>query len=173
MASNFEKAPDFLAMAETLKVDAVRYAKVAGLNFFKDSFYNQGFTDVALEKWEGRKNDIDPGRNVLIKSTALLNSLEVVNNGNKITFFSDEVYADIHNNGGTMKIRVTQKSRKYFWFMFYKTKKQFWKNMALTRKDVMTVTIPQRKFLGESATFMADLDTWMLNTILKRFKTTL
>jgi len=40
--------PDFLGMAKQLKKDTVRYATVEGVNFFQDSFYNQGFADEAF-----------------------------------------------------------------------------------------------------------------------------
>jgi len=168
--SKFEKAPDFNAMGAKLVYDALRYAGVTGKNFFKDSFPNQGFTDKSFQKWEERAGDIDPGRRILTKSAFLENSVEYELNGMKIIYFSDAEYADIHNNGGVINIRVTEKSRKYFWYMYYKTKKQFWKNMALTKKDMFTVTIPKRQFLGHSETLMSNLDEWLLNTILKRFK---
>ena len=51
--------PDFLKMAKTLKKDIVRYAAVAGVNFFQDSFQNQGFTNEFFEPWDKRKNDLD------------------------------------------------------------------------------------------------------------------
>ena len=169
--SKIEKAPDFNAMGRTIMADTRKYAKVTGLNFFQDSFYKQGFTNKSFQAWDHRKGDLDPGRKVLIKSSALLNSLEVTDNGkNRITFFSNEAYADIHNNGGTLTIRVTPKSRKYFWFMYYRTKKQFWKNMAMTRKNTIRVVIPKRQFIGESVTLMNNLDDWFLNRIIKQFK---
>jgi phage gpG-like protein len=169
--SKFEKAPDFNAMGAQLVNDAVRYASVKGLQFFQDSFYKGGFTDKSFEKWEGRKGDVDPGRKILVKSAFLMNSLQVEVNDKKVIFFSDAEYADIHNNGGVINVKVTERSRKYFWYMFYQTKKQFWKNMALTKKEMFTVTIPKRQFLGHSDTLMANLDEWLLNTIIKRFKT--
>lgn len=168
--SSFEKAPDFEAMGAQLVNDAMRYASVKGLQFFQDSFYKGGFTDKSFQKWEGRKGDVDPGRKVLVKSAFLMNSLQVEVGDKRITFFSDAEYADIHNNGGIINVRVTEKSRKYFWLMYKRTKKEMWKYMALTKKEVMTVTIPKRQFLGPSETLMKQLDEWLLQTILKRFK---
>lgn len=46
--------------------------------------------------------------------------------------------------------------RKFAWAMYYKAKKrgaknyESWKGLALTRKSSITVTIPQRKFMGHS-----------------------
>jgi hypothetical protein len=49
MAKQNFKAPDFLAIAEALKSDMRRHARVYCLQWFDDSFQNQGFTDVAFE----------------------------------------------------------------------------------------------------------------------------
>lgn len=165
------KTPDFLKMATKLKKDVVRFAAVTGVNFFQDSFQNQGFTDEFFEDWEKRKNDLDPGRKVLVKSSFLMNSIQVFDkNEKRITFGSDAEHAEIHNNGGTVKINITQKARKYFWFMFKATGVGMWKAMALTKKQSITITIPKRQFIGESAVLMSDYDSWLKKEILKRFK---
>ena len=165
------QTPDFLKMAAGLKKDAVRYASVTGVNFFQDSFQNQGFTDVAFEAWDKKANDIDPEGKVLIKSSFLLNSIQVFDaNEKRITFGSDAEYAEIHNNGGIVKITITESSRKYFWFMFKATGNFMWKAMALTKKTSFSIKIPKRQFIGESATLMNDYDSWLKTEILKRFK---
>ena len=51
-------------------------------------------------------------------------------------------YANIHEYGG--KIRITEASRRFFWYMFYETGIPAWKNMALTRKSHFVV--PARPF---------------------------
>lgn len=169
--SKINKTPDFLKMAETLKKDVVKHASVAGVNFFQDSFQNQGFTDQVFEAWPKRKNDFDPGRKILVNSSFLLNSIQVFNaNQQRITFGSDAEHAEIHNNGGTIKITITKKARKYFWYMFMATKQPMWKAMALTKKTSITITIPKRQFIGESKTFLSELDVWFKAEIQKRFK---
>ena len=169
--SKTNKIPDFEAMATQLKKDVVRYASVEGVTFFQNSFYNQGFTDVGFEAWDSRTSDIDPGRKILVKSAFLLNSIQVFDsNQERIVFGSDAEYAEIHNNGGIVKIAITQESRKYFWYMFKATNNGMWKALALTKKESITITIPKRQFIGESATFMRQLDQWMINEILTRFK---
>lgn len=163
--------PDFLLMSWKLKSDLKRYASVAGVNFFKDSFLNQGFTNEALEPWAQRKNDLDPGRKILIKSAFLMNSIQVFSASKKrIVFGSDAEYAAIHNEGGVVKIPITTKSRKYFWVMFKVTGNSMWKAMALTKKQAITITIPKRQFIGESKTFMNQINEWVINEIQKRFK---
>lgn len=163
--------PDFLKMSNTLKKDLVRYASVSGVNFFQDSFQNQGFTNDYFEAWQKRKNDLDPGRKVLVKSSFLLNSIQVFDaNEKRITFGSDAEYAEIHNNGGSVKISITPKARRYFWFMFKVTQNSMWKALALTKKQTITINIPKRQFIGESATYLKQLDGWVITEIQKRFK---
>jgi phage gpG-like protein len=169
--SKINNIPDFLGMATQLKKDAVRYAAIEGVNFFQDSFQNQGFTNQGFEAWPKRKNDVDPGRKILIKTAFLMQSIQVFDkNEKRIVFGSDAEYAEIHNSGGIVKIPITQKSRKYFWVMFKVTGNTMWKALALTKKESITITIPKRQFIGESATFMNKLDNWAIEQIQKRFK---
>ena len=157
--SKVNETPDFLQMADWLIKDASRYAAVTGLNFFKESFQNQGFTDEYFEEWSKRKNDLDPGRKILIRSAFLMNSVQVFNaNAEKIEFGSDAEYADLHNNGGDFKITVTQRARKFFWFMYKKTQAPMWKAMALTKKDSFSIKIPARPFVKHSQTLMYEFD---------------
>ena len=72
-----DEVPDFLGLAQQLKVDVVRYAAVTGLNFFVDSFQKQGFTNSSFEPWQKRNNDSRPGGSILVKSANLRNSLKV------------------------------------------------------------------------------------------------
>ena len=53
------------------------------------------------------------------------------------------VYAPIHEFGG--RIRLTDKMRKFSWAMFFKTKDDKWKWMALAKKSFLK--IPARPFL--------------------------
>ena len=165
------KTPNFLKMAITLKKDAVRYASVKGTNFFKDSFQNQGFTNQNFEAWPKRKNDIDPGRKILVQSGFLMQSIQVFSaNENQITFGSDAEHAEIHNNGGRITINITEKAKKYFWFMYKSTNISMWKALALTSKKTITIQIPKRQFIGESKTLMLDFENWVKQEISKRFK---
>lgn len=162
--------PDFDTLVRKLLEDAVIFAEVTGINFFKGSFENQGWTDGSFTAWQQRKTGAD-GRSILVQSHNLLNSLRVLESSPlRIVFGTSEPYAAIHNNGGTIQIRVTQKAKKFFWYMFKATRQNYWKWMALTKKEHLTIHMPQRKFIGESQTLMQQLDTWIINEIKKRFK---
>ncbi|KAB8153409.1 hypothetical protein EZY14_009255 [Kordia sp. TARA_039_SRF] len=162
--------PDFLTMARKLKTDLVRYTSIYARNFFKESFQNQGFTDTNFSPWQPRKNDVDPGRKILVKSSVLLNSIQVFKaTTSEIRIGSDQEYADIHNNGGVVTIPITDKSRRYFWYMFKSTGNGMWKALALTNKKSITVKIPKRQFIGESKVMMDKIQQWVIKEIEKRF----
>lgn len=164
--------PDFGSIAKSAINDSRRYAMVHCLNFFKDSFRKQGFTDQHFEQWENRVSpDYRPGGALLVSTSFLLESLKVLaGNKHQIVFGSYAPYAEIHNEGGVMKIKITKKSRKYFWYMFKKTNDDKWKRMALTKKTEMQVKIPKRQFIGESAVMMEGLDEWFFAYIVKKFQ---
>ncbi|REC47861.1 MULTISPECIES: hypothetical protein [Chryseobacterium] len=164
--------PDFEAIAKEAIDKSRRYAMVYCLNFFKDSFKKQGFTDTSFNAWENRVSpDYRAGGALLVSTSFLLESLKVLS-GNKtyIEFGTYAPYAEIHNEGGVIKIKITKKSRKYFWYMYKKTNDTKWKAMALTKKDIMTVKIPKRQFIGESAKMMEGLDEWFFSFIVQKFK---
>ncbi len=64
------------------------------------------------------------------------------------TIGSDVIYARIQELGGTTHPNVTDRMRKFSWFMFMKTKDDKWKRMALTKKNRLTIKIPPRPYLS-------------------------
>jgi len=119
------------------------------VNHFKKGFSKGGKqTNDSLSGWKTR--DHRQGGNTLVKTGKLQRDIQkrqvrfertVVGTSN-IT----SEYAEIHNNGGT--IRITSGMRKFFWAQFYDTKDEYWKGMALHKGS--TITIPKREFIGES-----------------------
>lgn len=164
--------PDFEALAKEAIDKSRRYAMVYCVNFFKESFRKQGFTDTSFNAWENRVSpDYRPGGALLVSSSFLLESIKVLSgNKNYIEIGSYAPYAEIHNEGGTIKIRITEKSRKYFWYMYKKTENTKWRAMALTKKEMITVQMPKRQFIGESAKMMEGLDEWFFSYIVQQFK---
>jgi len=70
-------------------------------------------------------------------------------------------YAAIQNNGGTITVKMTDKMRKYFWYMYKQTGKGMWKGLALTKKETLTIKIPQRQFIGNSDTLDKNIDKYI------------
>lgn len=58
-------------------------------------------------------------------------------------------YAQIHNQGGTITQAPTPKQRKFFWAMYKQTNNEMFLRSAKAKQ--ITITIPQRKFIGNSA----------------------
>lgn len=164
--------PDFEGIARAAIDDSRRYASVYCLNWFKDSFKNQGFTDRSFVPWENRNQpDYRPGGALLVNTSFLLESVKLLSGSkNQLVFGSYALYAEIHNEGGIITFKITAKSRKYFWYMFKKTQDEKWKAMALTKKTVIRFKMPKRQFIGESAKMMDGLNEWFFGYIVKKFQ---
>ena len=156
--------PDFVAIAEILKQLARMHAKVYCLNFFKDSFRQQGFTNVTFEAWEKRKEpDRRPGGAILVDTTFLRNSLEVLaETKNTIEFGTHTPYASVHNNG--LRLRSIQNVRG-----FHRTRngKREQVQPHYRKQDTQ---YPKRQFIGHSVQMMKSLNDWFINDITKQFK---
>lgn len=170
--SRINKVPNFHAIGVKLVKDTARYASVKGLTFFKDSFRKQGWTDASFVAWPKRQQpDYRPGGAVLTQTGNLRDSLQVLNRSAlRIVFGTHSPYAQVHNEGGTIRVPVTEKSRRFFWMMYRVTENPKWKWMALTKKPHLTIDVKKRQFIGESQTLNRTMDTWVVDQILKRFK---
>ena len=135
---------------------------------FDKNFERQGFFS---EKWARRKSPLRPGRATLINTGGLRRSVRARVTADGVTFYSTHPAADIHNEGG--EIKVTARMKRYFWARHYaavggfRRKKNgelrndkrtrrlsgeaaFWKYMALMRVGSV-IKIPKRQFLGAAS----------------------
>lgn len=167
--SQINKTPDFLAMAEQLKKDLQMDAEIMGMDFIHQNFYDEGWHGTTFEAWPAKKQSST--YNLLRVTNYLFNSINVASSTvDKVIFEADAPYAEIHNNGGTLNIPVTKRSRKYFWAMFHATGKAKWKWMALTKKERFTIKMDKRQFMGDSPSFDKQWNDHVKNEILTRFK---
>lgn len=134
---------------------------------FDKNFERQGFFS---EKWERRRSPLRAGRATLVDTGGLRRSVRSRVTADGVTFYSTHPAADIHNEGGDIK--VTARMKGYFWHRYYEAvggfgrKKNgelrndkrtrqltgeaaFWKYMALMRAGSV-IRIPKRQFLGAS-----------------------
>lgn len=134
---------------------------------FDKNFERQGFFS---EKWARRKSPLRPGRATLVNTGGLRRSVLSRVTADGVTFYSTHPAAEIHNEGG--EIKVTARMKSYFWHRYYEAvggfgrKKNgevrndkrtrqltgeaaFWKYMALMRAGSV-IRIPKRQFLGAS-----------------------
>lgn len=171
MAENNFPVPDFNAFIKQVKRDVFIIAEHVSVAHFKESFEKGGFTDTSFKAWDNRVDpDYRPGGKLMIATRYLQDSIEKADQGpSHITIGSYAQYAEIHNEGGIINIPITPKSRKFFWMMFKKTGVEKWKWMALTKKNKITVKMPQRQFMGESVVMMDTMDKELKQHIAKRF----
>lgn len=148
-------------------------------NRFRGNFREGGFVDSTLEPWPvtqrqlhgtGTASKYGP---LLSRRNHLMKSVVHETSDYRTIVFSDEEYAAIHNDGGTVHPTVTPKMRRYAWARYFEAMRQKkgsrgksgknsrmtaqrnaeaekWKGLALTRKQRLDIKIPQRKFLGSS-----------------------
>ena len=111
------------------------------VNHFINNFNLQGFDG---DPWVKGMKEVGA---TLVLSGQLRNSIRTLKvTDNSFTIISDTEYSEIHNEGGI--IPITPSMRKFFWAMYYKTNNEDWKWLALTQGT--SITIPQRKFMGDS-----------------------
>ena len=145
--------------------------KIAKNHFVEGFRKGGGQTDKG--KWKPRRFSTDKTRRnlrrgILVKTGKLRRSILIT----KATFNRTVIgvpklkYAATHNFGAI--IRITKKSRAFFWAMFKQTGVVEWKNLALTKAS--SVTIPQREFIGDSKVLERKLEKRILKEVNKVFK---
>ena len=163
--------PDFRKLAENVLKDLPKNTSEKARAFFLGSFIKQGFTDTSFVPWVKRKDDLS--HKLLQQSLALKNSINITQadfTAVEITAGEGINYAAIHNEGGTITVKVTPKMKKFFWAMYKKTGVEKWKLLALTKKENFNIKIPKRQFIGHSETLMNDLDKMFIDTIYNYFR---
>lgn len=136
-------------------------AAIEAVNFTKERFVRKNWVDKSREAWPKRKRK---GRGSLMVASGRLKrsirKIKVTRNG--VTIGTDVPYAQLHNEGGVINktVNVRQHSRKRQGRSF--TVKSHRRNMKLT--------MPERRFIGESAVLMRRIERVMqkeMNEILK------
>ena len=139
-------------------------------NFERKAFFDKRWSETKLPNKRGP---------LMMRSGKLRRSIKSRVTGNGIVFTSNVPYASLHNEGG--EIKVTQKMKKFFWAMYYKSSsggkrmtqhaKQF-KAMAL-KKVGSTITIEQRQFIGEHPMIWRWINFYFRKNINKTLENTL
>ena len=139
--------------------------------FFLSSFTKEGFTDISFIPWVKRMHCAR--HKILFQSYALKNSISIETASlKKIEISAGEgvPYATLHNEGGTVTVRVTKRSRRFFWYKYKQTGDTKWKALALTKKHQLSSRIPKRQFIGESHALIEKVEQIMLQNIEKAVK---
>lgn len=156
--------PDIKKVAEGIKKDLRRFAKVYCLKWFDDSFQNQGFTDAAFVPWPKRKQpDRREGGAILVDTTFLRKSLGVLDEGQDYIKFGTHVpYAAVHNWGlrarGIAYVRGFHRNRKGR------------REQVRPHHRKIDIQYPKRQFIGESQQMLSNIEAWLFQEIENRFK---
>jgi len=125
------------AIPEAAKEPERAFQKVAARLLYA---YRRQFLTGGDGSWLPAKHQT--GGKLMMKSHALFESATTFSDSQsaQLNWGFGLPYARIQQLGGT--VPVTAQSRKFFWYQWFTTKDQFWKNMALTKKA--TFFIPGR-----------------------------
>ena len=162
--------PDFRKIAEEVMKDLPEKAGEKALHFFLASFIKQGFTDTSFIPWVKRKDDLSHkllNQSYALKASGKIDKADLTEVN--ISFGEGLNYAAIHNEGGTITVKVSAKMKRFFWYMYKKTEDEKWKWMALTKNETLTIKIPKRQYIGESETLMNNLDKMFIDRIKQYF----
>lgn len=150
---------------------------VGGLavSHFKQSFKDQGFTDVSLDKWEPRKRDNTSRRgrrSVLIKTGKLRRSVRIVRTGpGRVIVGTNLPYSQIHNEGGPVK--ATQKVPLHTRRRHSRTQRG--RRVTVREHEVsahsrqMDFTMPKRQFIGRSLRLNRKIQKGIVKQLSKVF----
>lgn len=163
-----------------IDTQAPRIVGTIAVNHIREDFAAGGFTNGGRTPWKPTKRQQSGGTNAASQygpltssRNRLMNSVTYLTGKRKVTVKTDVEYAAVHNFGGTVHPRVTPRMRRFAWAMYYelggevptgkakrKGKKyrlpspeaEMWKRLALTKKERLTIHIPQRRFMPSADT---------------------
>ena len=163
LIANIRKMGDFETLRRKIAAASER-VRLNGTRIIAETateYYKQRFT---TKEWEGKlwkEAQNPPSRgSLMVRSGALVSTIRparVTPSEAAIRAGSPRVpYARIHNEGGTIIQRPTAKQRRFFWARAYAAGEMSgdaktlgpWGQAAIAKK--LTITMPQRKFIGKS-----------------------
>jgi phage gpG-like protein len=133
--------PDLSQLETDLRQFVKRLPDLVGntaLNFYKSSWDKEGYVQSRFSKWKPRKV-ADRRRRLLVKSGRLRRSLRYRTMSRAVAIFTDVPYAQVHNEGGTVRARQNVRAH------VRRTKRGSAKVKAHTRN--VSFTMPQRQFM--------------------------
>lgn len=109
-----------------------------------DAFRQKAFNG---EPWVPTGHPVANG-SLMLRTGLLRRSFAFIASGNRVIVTSAVPYAALHNEGGVVTVPVTERMRRYFFYMYKKTKEDRYRAMALSRKQSYRIRIPKRQFVG-------------------------
>jgi hypothetical protein len=165
-----------------------RRAATLAVNFSKDRFRAQNWVDHTTQPWKPRSTKTwrrkaeRPGRAVLVLSGKLRRSVRVVSiSAERIVIGSDDIKAQVHNDGfrGKVKQTVKKHTRKRYGRVSSSnlaTRKTTSRRGMIGESEVneyertIDQNIPRRRFIGSSAVLNRQLERMITVEIVRAFK---
>ena len=148
-----------------------------GKDHFQNNFRLGGFVNNGLKPWvpakritSGRKDAGARYKTLMSSRNHLFSSVQYEPGDRRVTISIPVPYAAAHQYGETIQVPVTAKMRRFAWARYYaaagippnggKAKKptnaddpeaMMWKRLALTKKTTLSIKLPARPMIGESA----------------------
>lgn len=154
-----------------------REIAIEAINFFKESFDNQGFTDSTLVPWRrtksGKQNRFgQTSSGILIQTGALKDSFDYRINGAIITILNSKEYAAIHNEGGTIShpggTSFYPKGNEAIFVSKRKAAElKALRGLKLPKTKPHKIPIPRRKFIGTSKVLNQRIERLIIRKFLK------
>lgn len=132
------------------------------VNFFKRNFQAGGFVDTPFKKW--KKSTYPGARRTMVRSgntRRQIKKIQATQSRIVVGIANHNHYAKIHNEGG--KIPITPKMRRFFWAKYKETGREYWKNLAITKKTHLD--IPKRQFIGHSKALEKTIDRMLIKEL--------
>lgn len=156
---------------------------------FQENFRKGGFVNEGLQKWpmtkrqqSGASAAVTQYGPLLSGHNHLFSSIKYVPGEYRVKVASEVPYAAIHNEGGMVNPTITPKMRRFAWAMYHKTKGKTiekkgtissnpesdrWRALALTKKSKLTIKVPKRRFIGESAELTKEINDKIEKELIK------
>lgn len=168
-----------------MKPQILEMASQEAINHFQDNFRKRGFVDQGVQPWKEVQRRIagtlayettgstTRGRGILIGkgSGHLRRMIRRVRRGTSYVVVGVKgiPYAEIHNEGGTIRQTLTEKQRRYFRYIGAKSNNPVVRKQAfgMSQGSTITINIPRRKYIGNSRKLEKKVEKMINNQIKK------
>jgi phage gpG-like protein len=143
--------------------EVVKETKLLFVSYIQSQFINGKKSNPKDKTFSTSKNRLHLNdKNGLAKSFETDSTSGLQNNNIEITLQSNKPYAAIHNYGGFIRAtpvsktnpttgvqRQTYKMSLFFWHLYFTSKNEYWKIMALSVNKKGGVNIPKRPYFDD------------------------
>lgn len=109
----------------------------------------QARVSAGQRRTRGKNLPKQRGRSILVRTGALKKSIQILRLGRaSVVVGSPLPYSGIHNEGGTIIQKPTEKQKAFFYAKFKETENPIW--LKSMNAQTLKIDIPKRQFLGDS-----------------------